>query len=158
MSHALIKSQITPSWIHAQPDAKDGIASVGGLACKLNLTSPEVSEAGRITLGKFIELARREKNQSSRRLANEAGVSLENIVDLENAISPGPGAEVIESVARALHLDSRPLLELAGFRAPADNELAETAFEFAAHIETVKPLEASERDALEWLRAHALKK
>lgn len=158
MPHATIKSGVTPAWVGEQTDAQDGIASVGGLGCKINVQSPQISDASLLTLAKFIELTRRERGQSSKQLANEAGVHLEDVVALENGLLAGPNAHVIESVARALQLDSRPLLELAGFRAASNSGMADAAVEFAAHVEAVKPLEASERNALEWLRAHALKR
>ena len=158
MAHAPIETKITEDWVRAQADTEDGILSVGGLAHRVGMLGSSVSpEPGRLTLAKFIELARREKNQSPQELAAGAGVELADIVALEKPDWPSPSAQVIESVARALGVDVLPLLELGGFNRSGSKELGDIAVQFAARLELVTPLDAHELEALSWLRNHAFK-
>jgi transcriptional regulator with XRE-family HTH domain len=110
---------------------------------------------GRFTLAKFIELARRERNQSPQELASCAGVQLGDVVALEMPQWPTPEAHVIELVAGALGVDPLPLLELSDLHQMEDGELHEIALQFAARLEPVEPLEPQEREALSWLRRSA---
>lgn len=158
MAHAPIETKITEDWVRAQADAEEGILSVGGLAHRVGMLGSSVSpEPGRLMLAKFIELARRERKQSPQELAARAGVDLSDVVALENPEWQSPSAQVIESVAAALDVDSLPLLELGGFSRTESKALVELAIEFAARLEAMKPLEPQELEALSWLRNHAFK-
>lgn len=156
MAHAPIETKITEDWVRAQEDSEDGILSVGGLAHRVGMLGSSVSPApGRMMVAKFIELARRERNQSPQELAVRAGVDLSDVVALENPEWQRPSAQVIESVAAALDVDALPLLELSGLSRTENKVLGELAIEFAARREAMKPLEPQEIEALSWLRNHA---
>jgi len=155
MAHATIKSDISPEWVRALDDIDDSNISVGGLAHRLGMLRPRPAPR-RLTLAKFFEFARRERNQSRQELAAVAGVQLEDILALEREGGPSPEEEVITLVAKALQVDPEPLLNLAGFRQTSDQHLGEMAALFAARIES-KPLEPQEQQALHWLRREAFK-
>jgi hypothetical protein len=158
MAHTPIETKITEDWVRAREDTEDGILSVGGLAHRAGMLGSSASpEPGRLTLAKFVELARRERNLSPQGLAVHAGVELGDVVALEKPEWPSPSAQVIESVARSLDVDPLPLLELGGFNRSGGVELGDVAVQFAARLEPVNPLEPQEREALSWLRNHVFK-
>jgi transcriptional regulator with XRE-family HTH domain len=114
-------------------------------------------EPVRLMLAKFIELARRERNQSPQELAARAGVDLGDVRALEDPKWPSPSAQVIESVAAVLDVDALPLLELGGLIRAENKALDELAVEFAARLEGKRLLKPQELEALSWLRIHAFK-
>jgi transcriptional regulator with XRE-family HTH domain len=155
LAHATIKTDISPEWVRALDDLDDSNISVGGLAHRLGMLRPR-STPNRVTLAKFFEFARRDRNQSRQELADSAGVDLGDVFALERVDGPSPDADVITLVAKALEVEPEPLLKLAGHSQNKDQQLNDVAVQFAARLET-KPLEPQEREALSWLRSHAFK-
>ena len=158
MAHAPIETKVTEEWVRTQEDTEDGILSVGGLAHRVGmLGSSASSEPSRLTLAKFIELARPKGINRRRNGARRRWRGTGDIVALEKPDWPSPRHQVIESVARALGVDALPLLELGGFNRSGSKELGNIAVQFAARLEPVTPLEAHELEALSWLRNHAFR-
>jgi transcriptional regulator with XRE-family HTH domain len=132
--------------------------SAGGLAHEsglLNRGGP--GEAARLCLAKFLELSRREMRQSLEGLAEKAGVDLAELTLLEHGKSPVRNPRILLQIASALHVDAQPLLELAGLLPTADERLVSIAAQFSARLESVKPLEPQEEQALGWFKEQAFK-
>jgi len=130
--------------------------SAGGLAQEAGLLKRSgPNESARLSLGKFLELSRRQMHESLESLAEKAGVDLAELTSLERGKSPVRNAKTLERVAAALHVDVRPLLELAGLVSTTDERLVRIAAQFSARLESVKPLEPEEERALGWFKEQA---
>jgi transcriptional regulator with XRE-family HTH domain len=116
-----------------------------------------VSESARASIAKFLELSRRQMHESPESLAARADVDLAELALLERGRSSLINPMVLRKIATALGVDAEPLLTLAGLIRPKDDELATIAAQFAARLESVKPLEPQEEQALGWFKEQAFK-
>ena len=130
--------------------------SAGGLAHEsglLNRRGP--SESARHCLARFLELSRRKMNESLTGLAAKAGVDLAELTSLECGKDPVRNPQLLVKIAAALEVEPEPLLELAGLSTAADQRLTDIAAQFLARLESTKPLEPQEEQALDWFKEQA---
>jgi hypothetical protein len=64
---------------------------------------------------------------------------------------------MLGKLAATLHVDAQPLLELAGLITTTDERLGRIAAQFSARLESVKPLESEEEQALGWFKEQAFR-
>lgn len=132
--------------------------SAGGLAHEAGLLSrPVLRDSARLSLGKFLELSRRQMQQSPEALARNAGVDLAELTSLERGTGPVYSPKALIKVAEALRVEAQPLLELAGLIATTDERLGTLAAQFSARLESVKPLDPEEERALGWFKEQAFR-
>ena len=116
-----------------------------------------VTESARASIAKFLELSRRQMRESPESLATRAGVELGELTMLERGRSSLINPQVMRQIASALNVDAEPLLELAGLVPAKDERLGRIAAQFSARLESVKPLEPQEEQALGWFKEQAFK-
>jgi transcriptional regulator with XRE-family HTH domain len=169
MARELFNINITPEWAleQARSEPETGITSVGGLAQRIEglevLGGPGL-EAGkgaastvvmstdpkRQSLGKFIELSRRQMRLSVEQFAQKADVDLAELLAIEKAEEVTPGPRTICQLATILRTRVEPLMELAGLVVQKSVGLTETAVRFAARSEPMDALTKEEEEALNW--------
>ena len=103
----------------------------------------------RIALGTFVELWRRDRGWDAVKLAEEAGVNLEEILDIERNPFSEPEPSAVYKLAGVFRLSPKPLLELAGLIEPRTPFLRQAAVHFAARSESMATLNQNEREAFE---------
>ena len=169
MAHDKLNINITRQWASAkaklEPDI--GVTSVGGLAHRLcgleqvsTPTLPEQTAAGlpasmsadprRQSLGKFIELSRRQMRVSVEQLADKADVDLTELLAIEKGEDILPEPRTVYQLAQVLRVRVEPLLELAGLAVTISTGLTESALRFAARSEPMDALTKEEEEALNW--------
>ncbi len=132
--------------------------SAGGLAHETGLLNRSgLRESARLSLGKFLELSRRQLHETLEGLAEKAGVDLAELTSLERGRGPVRNPKVLVRIAAALGVEGQPLLELAGLITTTDERLGKLAAQFSARLETVKPLEPEEEQALGWFKEQAFR-
>jgi transcriptional regulator with XRE-family HTH domain len=103
----------------------------------------------RMALGTFVELWRRNQGWDAVKLAKEAGVDPEDILEIERNPQAEPEHSAVYKLAKVFGLPPKPLLELAGLIEPRTPQLREAAVRFAARSESMAALNPSEREAFE---------
>jgi len=132
--------------------------SAGDLAKEAGIVKRAgLNESARLSLAKFLELSRRQMHESLESLAEKTGVDLAELTSLERGKSPVRNPKTLASIAVALNVDVEPLLQLAGLVTPNDEGLVMIAAQFSARLESVKPLEPEEEQALGWFKEQAFR-
>ena len=103
----------------------------------------------RIAFGTFVELWRRNRGWDAARLAKEAGVCTEEILEIEHNPQSEPEPNAVRRLAQVFGLAAKPLLELAGLAEPRTLSLQEAAVRFTARSESLAALNPHEREAFE---------
>ncbi|HEX3627225.1 MAG TPA: XRE family transcriptional regulator [Verrucomicrobiae bacterium] len=103
----------------------------------------------RIAFGTFVELWRRNHGWDAVRLAKEAGLNTEEILEIERNPQSEPEPSAVYNLARLFKLPSQVLLELAGLIEPRTPYLRDAAVRFAARSESMASLNQNEREAFE---------
>jgi HTH-type transcriptional regulator, competence development regulator len=103
----------------------------------------------RIALGTFVELWRRDRGWDAIRLAEAAGVSPAEILEIERNPQSEPEASAVYRLAEVFKMPSKILMELAGLIEPRTPSLRQAAVRFAARSESVAKLTPHEREAFE---------
>jgi transcriptional regulator with XRE-family HTH domain len=117
-----------------------------------------LSGSSRLCLAKFLELSRRQMRESLEGMAEKAGVDLADLTSLERGTDPVRNPKMLGKIAATLHVDAQPLLELAGLITTTDERLGRIAAQFSARlVESVKPLEPEEEQALGWFKEQAFR-
>jgi transcriptional regulator with XRE-family HTH domain len=120
---------------------------VGGFASDLGLL-PSASTGVQSAFSRLVEYARRKRGLSVERLATEADVDLESLVDIETKASAVPDARTVYQLATVLKLAPHTLMEVAGLTTPRP-QIREAAVRFAARSESTARLSRDEQMALE---------
>ena len=103
----------------------------------------------RIAFGQFVELWRRNKGWDAEKLAAEAGIGPEEVLEIECDPYRAPEPDAVFKLANVFGVPSRPLLELAGLVVSRTPHLREEAIRFAARSESISALSDAERQAFE---------
>jgi HTH-type transcriptional regulator, competence development regulator len=103
----------------------------------------------RMAFGTFVELWRRNRGWDAERLAKEAGLNPEQILEIEHNPQSEPEPDAVRNLAKLFKLPSKALLELAGLVKPKNPYLREAAVRFAARSESMARLNRNEREAFE---------
>jgi transcriptional regulator with XRE-family HTH domain len=101
----------------------------------------------RMALGAFVELWRRDRGWDAVRLANEAGVGTEEILEIERNPQSEPEPSAVYKLAQLFKMPSQVLMELAGLIEVRTPHLREAAVSFAARSESMAALNQNEREA-----------
>lgn len=112
-------------------------------------TSTPSQSASRIAFGRFVELWRRNKGWNSERLAEEAGLDPEEIIEIEHDPHSEPEPDAVFKLATVFGVAPKGLYVVAGLVEPRSSILREKAVRFAARSENVATLDETERQALE---------
>ena len=102
-----------------------------------------------LAFGTFVELWRRNKGWNALKLADKAGVGIDEILEIERNPYAEPESTAVYKLAEVFGLSPKPLLELAGLTELSSPRLRESAVQFAAKTEPVTALSKGEREALE---------
>lgn len=103
----------------------------------------------RMAFGTFVKLWRRDRGWDAVRLAKEAGLNPEQVLEIERNPRSEPAPDVVRNLAKLFKLPSKALLELAGLVKPKNPYLREAAVRFAARSESMARLNRNEREAFE---------
>ena len=103
----------------------------------------------RIALGTFVELWRRDRGWDAVKLALEAGVDAEEVLEIERNPQSDPEPSAVYKLAQLFRMPSQVLMELAGLIEPRTPHLHEAAVRFAARSESLAALNQNEREAFE---------
>jgi len=129
----------------------DSEVGAGCLPAKLeNIEKTNVTFVDtRIALGTFVSLWRRNKGWDAARLAEQAGLDPQEILEIERDPHCEPEADAVYKLSIVFGVPAKPLLELAGLIQPRTAGLREEAVRFAARSESVAALNEHEREAFE---------
>jgi len=103
----------------------------------------------RIAFSQFVALWRRNQRWSTERLANEAGIDLEEVLQIESDSHCEPEPDAVFKLAHVFGVAPKALMEIAGLRTSRSSKLRDKAIRFAASSESISELEPHEREALE---------
>ena len=136
-------------WLLYAADIEDSCRSisVGGLASDLGMLASGSSNVQPV-FGRLIELARRKQGLTLEKLAEQADIDLEAIVEIETQDRVVPEVRTVYQLAQALKLPPSRLMEIAGLATPKP-EVSRAALRFAARSEPTTKLSRDERVALE---------
>ena len=140
----------TREWLRRMAEAEDRCDSilVGGLAHDLGvLRRPTV--ASRWVFGRLIELSRRNRRLSLEILAQEAKISVRELLAVECDDGGPPAARTVRRLARVFGLSEQKLMQLVGLADPRDDKISQAAIRFAARLQPTDALSEAERKALE---------
>lgn len=103
----------------------------------------------RIAFGTFVELWRRNRGWDVVKLAEEAGVNPEEILEIEHSPQSEPEPHAVYRLAGVFNLPVKILMELAGLIESRTPNLRQAAVRFAARSESVAELTPHERAAFD---------
>jgi transcriptional regulator with XRE-family HTH domain len=103
----------------------------------------------RIAFGQFVALWRRNKGWNAEKLAAEANIDAEEVLQIEYDPHCEPEPDAVYKLANVFGLPPRSLLELAGLVVGRTPRLREEAIRFAARSESIAALSEMERQAFE---------
>lgn len=139
---------------YEQRIAREGDADIGaGTLSEIREKAVPQSEAAyidtRIAFGTFVELWRRDRGWDAVRLAQEAGVNPEEVLEIERNPRSEPEPSAVYRLAQVFKMPAKILMELAGLTEPRTPYLREAAVRFAARSESMAALNKNEREAFE---------
>ena len=105
--------------------------------------------ASRIAFGRFVELWRRNKGWNPEKLAEEAGLDPEEILEIEHDPRSEPEPDAVFKLAHVFGVTPKKLYVVAGLIEPRTSVLRDKVVRFAARSESVSKLDDVERQALE---------
>lgn len=143
-----------PSWVRCMADAEDAYeVEIGDAGREESGLSTDVR---RRCLAQFIELSRRQLRLTLPQMAQRAGISLIDLLNLETAQGAAVSREALARLAQFLGINPQPLMALEGLTCSMDPQLQESLIEFAARLGSTEPLDSGEEQALQWFNSHAL--
>jgi len=146
-----MKLEYPKEWFLRSADI-EGEAEIGAGIPSWNPKTPTTSEthsASRIAFGRFVELWRRNKGWNPERLADEAGLDPEEILEIENDPQAEPEPDAVFKLAKVFGVAPKGLYVIAGLVEPRSSILRDKVVRFAARSENVSSLDEAEREALE---------
>lgn len=102
-----------------------------------------------LAFGLLVQMTRRSLGWTIEKLAEQADVDLETLIQIEHEEGDCPDPHTVYNLAAALHLPEQKLLALSGAAHLEDQRVREAALRFAARSKPVEQLNATEREALE---------
>jgi transcriptional regulator with XRE-family HTH domain len=149
-----MKLEYPKEWFERSAEI-EGNAEVGaGVPPTYSTTEPYTNDKitaldTRIAFGQFVALWRRNNGWNAERLAAEAGIDTEEVLEIEHDPHCEPEANAVYKLAGVFKVPSRNLLELAGLVENRSPHLREEAIRFAARSESLAALSELERQAFE---------
>lgn len=141
-----------PAWLKRMAELEDGsFVSVGGWVTALaEAEAPaRMFQPTRSAFSRLVQLARRERNMTVERLAEESGIRLADLLRIEQDEHYTPTPRVVYRVAQCFSLPETELMALAGLLEVSDNEFSDAALKFAARSAPVQELTREEHAALQ---------
>jgi transcriptional regulator with XRE-family HTH domain len=137
------------AWLERAGEIEDKSRSlsVGGLASDFGMLRSAISDVQPV-FGRLIEYARRKHGLSVEKLAEQAGVDLAAVVEIERNDRVLPEVRTVYQLAQVLNLPPGRLMEVAGLMTPKP-EVSHAALRFAARSEPTTRLSQDENNALE---------
>jgi len=111
----------------------------------------EQSAASGIVFGRFVRLMRRKQRLTVEKLAEDAGIDVVELVEIEEDSRHTPEPRTVYQLATQFKVPMQGLMQLAGLSKAKDARLVNEAIRFAARSEPVADLNEAERAALEAL-------
>jgi len=152
-----VKIEITKEWCMqmAQHESDDEIG-VGLLASDLvfngepasHRSAPKMEES-HVAFGRLVRLMRRDNGFSIEKLAEDADIDIEELIDIEEDAHFRPDVRTVYQLANVFGLPRTNLLKIAGLVEAQNDALHEEAVRFAARSDPVARLTSEERAALE---------
>ena len=105
--------------------------------------------ATRIAFGRFVELWRRNKGWDADRLATEAGLDPDEILEIEHDPHSEPEPDAIYKLAKVFGVDPKGLYVMSGLIESKSSVFREKAVRFAARSENISKLNEAEHEALQ---------
>ena len=102
-----------------------------------------------IAFGRFVSLMRRNQGLTLEKLAEDADVEIEDLVEIEGDTRHRPEPRTVYQLANFFGVRGDGLLQIAGLTAPKNGRVAQEAVRFAARAEPIIDLTHEERAALE---------
>lgn len=152
-----MKIEITKEWCMqmAQHESDDEIG-VGLLASDLvfngelasHRSAPKIEES-HVAFGRLVRLMRRDNGFSIEKLAEDADIDIEELIDIEEDAHFRPDVRTVYQLANVFGLPRTNLLKIAGLVEAQNDALHEEAVRFAARSDPVARLTSEEKAALE---------
>lgn len=149
-----MKLEYPKEWFERSAEI-EGIAEVGaGVPPTHSTIEPHTTDKvtaldTRIAFGQFVSLWRRNNGWNAEKLAAEAGIDTEEVLEIEHDPHCEPEPDAVYKLADVFQVPSRKLLELAGLVTDRTPHLREEAIRFAARSESLTALSELERQAFE---------
>lgn len=146
-----MKLEYPKEWFRRSAEI-EGESEIGaGLPPEIEtISEPEISPIGtRIAFGQFVSLWRRNKGWNAEQLAKEAGIDVEEVLEIEHEPQSEPEPDAVFKLANVFNVAPKALLEIAGLRQQYSPRLREKAISFAACSESMSALKPHEREAFE---------
>ena len=103
----------------------------------------------RIALGQFVVLWRRNQGWNAETLASEAGIDIEEILEIEHDPYCLPEPDAVFKLAGVFQVPPRKLMEIAGLIESRTPRLREQATRYVVHSQPVAALTKTEKEMLE---------
>lgn len=103
----------------------------------------------RIALGQFVALWRRNQGWNAETLAHQAGIDIEEVLEIEHNPHCEPEPDAVFKLAGVFRVPPRKLMEIAGLVESRTPSLREHAVRFAARSGPISALTDTEKEALE---------
>ncbi len=110
---------------------------------------PQFAQDANIAFGRFIRLMRRNRRLTLEKLAEDADVEINELVEIEDDSRHKPEPRTVFQLAKFFAVPTSKLMQLSGLSTPRDARLVHEAIRFAARSEPLEELNSSERAALE---------
>lgn len=153
-----MRIEITKDWCvrMAQLESNNDEIGVGPLAEEVVFDGETVSHRVAFTIneplvafGRLVRLMRRKGGYSIEKLAEDASIDVEELIDIEEDAHYRPDVRTVYQLANVFGLPRSNLLQVAGLIEAQNDALYKEAVRFAARSEPVVELTPQERIALE---------
>lgn len=142
------KSSASDTWLLGKAQAEDQTASVNAGRQGSSASEPNKRFAGLRALGRFVELSRRQAGWSIDVLANQAGIDVWYVRQIEAGRGDELSCESIDRIAAALNLPAAKLRDLASLDEPPRTLSLVAAEAIASLSDDIDPLNSREQQAL----------
>ena len=140
------------AWIEQKAAEEDGAFISAGCMMLPAEPHPVVTSdvlAARLSLSRFVQLARLKLRLSKEQFAGKAQIPLKEIVCIEDDDQYTPTLRTVHMLAQFLKVSHVKLLTLAGLAQAKDAGFNDAAVRFAAKSEPIRPLTPEEQEAFD---------
>jgi transcriptional regulator with XRE-family HTH domain len=102
-----------------------------------------------VPFGRFVKLMRRNKRLTIEKLAEDADIDLDELVEIEDNAGHVPEPRTVYQLAQFFEVPTNNLMQVAGLSSTRDERLVNESMKFAARSDTLAPLSPEEKAALE---------
>lgn len=105
-------------------------------------------EPTHLAFGRLVQLLRRQKSLTVERLAEQARIEMEEVLQIETNVEFRPDQRTVFQLAQVFELHPKALMQLSGNAIPRE-EVTREAMRFAASSEPMEKLSREETEAVE---------